>query len=249
MITADMRFLIRNVLQQPGVDVVVRQEIAAFSNLMRRVGESEATAQNIGTTKAYKTWESLLALADYRGWRSPTKEEYELLLQQQVFQDHDLTTVDDLQDGGLVSIIVKENYVTGGPGWGGKLLLVSWDGSPDFVDVFGIDATGLHHFNGPNFIDKSTLEPHLWSDQDVLVEGPDIMDPWAHTVEVIVRRLWLNFEDTWPEHLEALGLPRDLDCLSVVENAQGEGIRGLNGPQAVRARVMAALIQAYDLDQ
>lgn len=71
---------------------------------------------------------------DTQAPRKPTGEELsqlaDWLLSQGYFQD-DATWI---AQAAFVSVF--DRYVTGGPGYSGKLLSVVWDGSPSTYDVF-----------------------------------------------------------------------------------------------------------------
>ena len=55
----------------------------------------------------------------------------------------------DLEDAVLTArdayVAVYDNYVTGCPGYCGKLMSVVWDGSPDCFDVFTWDDGKMVH--------------------------------------------------------------------------------------------------------
>jgi len=62
--------------------------------------------------------------------RAPSKlEEKELM---KAFSD-EYGTDSDYNDMWGAYIAIFDNYITGGPGWFGKLAVVVYDGSPDFV--------------------------------------------------------------------------------------------------------------------
>jgi len=66
--------------------------------------------------------------------RAPnTKEKYELV-QYVVNQGHDEEDAKLHLEG--TAIAVFDNYMTGSPGYTGKVMMVIWDGAPSFYEVF-----------------------------------------------------------------------------------------------------------------
>lgn len=80
-----------------------------------------------------------------------------------------------------------------------------------------------------------------WSNEDVLIYGPEHEDQWGFLVECTVRALWVEFEDTWGDALEVQGLSRDLDMQEVVGSAVS-GVKKPLSPSEYRARISKALL-------
>lgn len=55
--------------------------------------------------------------------------------------EYGLTTM-EMQDqkGGIAACMIIDDYMTGGPGFTGKLYIISWDGAPEYVTVVGISG-------------------------------------------------------------------------------------------------------------
>lgn len=75
--------------------------------------------------------------------REPTPEELGQLLnwhlERQYGENHKLT-YDEIEDERLsirnASICVFPNYITDGPGYSGRVMVVVWSGDPTFVEAF-----------------------------------------------------------------------------------------------------------------
>jgi hypothetical protein len=75
--------------------------------------------------------------------RKPTTEELQQLI---AFDRERFAYGNDEEAAEVVDaafIAVFDDYVTGGPGWAGKLMMVVYDGSPSQYEVFIWDDTQL----------------------------------------------------------------------------------------------------------
>jgi hypothetical protein len=75
--------------------------------------------------------------------RKPTPEEVVLLAQWVCAQRNepvptDQSEIDDLIAGA--SIAVFDGYITDGPGYSGRIMVVVWSGAPEFFNCFTLDA-------------------------------------------------------------------------------------------------------------
>ena len=66
--------------------------------------------------------------------RLPTQQELALLTKAKSGWDISMSKARQLVDQAY--IIVFDDYVTGGPGWCGKLIFVIWDGGPEQHEVY-----------------------------------------------------------------------------------------------------------------
>ena len=72
--------------------------------------------------------------------RAPTTEEKEQLIAYNLKRYYDNPTEEDREEQrGFTehaAIAVFDDYITGSPGYVGKLMVVVWDGSPTFYDAY-----------------------------------------------------------------------------------------------------------------
>ena len=72
----------------------------------------------------------------------PTPVEMALLFEQLMkdqFLEPEKATFMDIVDtaANIAAIGVIRKYITGGPGWSGDPFIISWDGDPSFVSIYG----------------------------------------------------------------------------------------------------------------
>lgn len=81
--------------------------------------------------------------------REPTPKEKRELIAYNTVRAYENPTREDRDEQAMfveaAAIAVFDDYITGGPGYAGKLMMVVWDGSPSFYEVYTWRDGSIEH--------------------------------------------------------------------------------------------------------
>jgi hypothetical protein len=132
------------------------------------------------------------------GFEEPTSPQRKALFEafKTHFEENGTESAED------IDVVVRRNYITGGPGWSGDLYLVVWDGDPAFTDTFGITHDGeWTHWAGPTI--PNNANPALEAfDRTLAVCALLAVHKDAHALGLIAKGL--KWQDSTPELSQSL---------------------------------------------